>query len=206
MDRAIMEYLAKAEGKKLHRIPGEEDVTSPYGIYRKIHPKASIWLYIDTVANQMGISGDSSTWEQEDIDAINMVLYDDELYQLASDFYDEYLKGAHLDLFMLECRVTVMSLYVNSPWRLWKAVQEAVNSLREEGRVQCDRLVVDGVYGPKTRECVLNVTKRGIPLRQRILLAMYRLYIELWHSNKEKYSDVLMGWANRLNKLNRTAI
>ena len=199
--KVIMDYLGVAEGTTIHRNKTEGDITSPYGIYRVAFPDAEIFKYIDKVADKWS---DSVDWDESDIEEVNAGLDQDEVLRLATEFYVGFLKGAHIELFPEEVRVTAMSLYVNSPKNMWKAVQEALLNLQKSGRLDSSLTlsVVDGGYGEKTRVGLESARGLGMTLEDNILLAMSNRYISLWKGNQAKFSPYLMGWSNRLDKLN----
>jgi len=201
----IMKYLADAEGTHLHRIPSEKDITSAYGIYRYAHPDAKIFEYIDRMANKVV---DSTDWADDEITKIDRLLDPVVVHDLAQEFYEEYLAGAHLECIPEDAKIAAMSCYTNSPKRYWKAVQTALVWMCNAGRLDVDRdslSTVDGSYGGKTeRALALIEDGRGNEFEVNMLLAMTGQYIELSLGNPDKFMNYLRGWYNRMALLAKT--
>ncbi len=198
---SIINYLGKTEGLKLHRNSTESDVTSGYGIYRAVHPDASVWNYIDDIATDIGIMGDSSSWDKDDIARVNSELDPVMVKSYATEFYSKYLKGAHLELFNEDCEIVAMSLYVNAPKLLNSAVQSALLSLQRIGKIDADvkLSVVDGMWGSKTARGLLaaNQLVTGKEMKAAVLLGAVSYYTGITVANPDNLR-YLQGWINRL--------
>jgi len=207
--KEVIAYLAKAEGTTVHRLKDEKDITAPYGIYRHAHPNAEIFKYLDNTAIALDIDEDSSKWSRSDIYEINDFLSteSEDIEELASDFYEEYLKPAHLELFPPLCRVAMFSMYTNSPKNAWKSVQQSLLDVDKNNLGNNDDLsIVDGSFGRKTERGIIDVVqslnKQGHLYFETLMLSnMKTLYIRLAISNPDKYLKYLKGWDNRMNLL-----
>ena len=197
---AVLDYLNVAEGSTLHYNSGELDITAPYGIYRHAHPDAKIFKYIDEVALTIGITSASSHWTNAVVTSVDNRLDSAMIRELACEFYEDYLSGAHLELFPEECKVAMMSMYTNSPKLAWKAVQRTLIALNKSGKlgVRPEQLSkVDGSFGSKTSVALKLVKEQVDPmyLETMMLFKMLCEYVELGNA---KY---LNGWKNRMDLL-----
>ena len=202
-----MEYLRKAEGDSIQYNKGEKDITI-WGIQLYSHPDAKIGKYIQKVVlEDLGIITDTADWDDATIEIVNNATNDDVLYRLAVEFYEEYLKDAHLELYNEDCKITAMSLYTNSPKRYWKAVQRALLNLQSSGRLDktIKLSIIDGAYGAKTKNGLSTAASEvpGMTLEDNILMAMTLEYVELATNNPDRYLKYLRGWLNRLDTLNK---
>jgi len=208
MTDLIIDYLYKEEGDYIHRNPTEDDITSPGGIYRKEHPEATIWEYIDYVANDLGLLVSSEYWTQEDIDLVNQHIDKDVIRELVKEFYDIYLKGAHLDLFNDELKIVILNFYTNSNVGCWKSIQRSIWDLYEERLINVDEeqiSIVDGAFGYKTQVCLKIIKEQDITLntlfKYMILENMLTYYSKLATTYPERYGMYLSNWTKRVNRL-----
>lgn len=208
MDKIVLDYLANAEGTIIHRNSTELDITSPYGIYKAVHPKASIFGYIDSIALSIGIKSNSKEWDKATIDKINLKLDNAKVLAFVDEFYTSYLAGAKLELFKDEAKIAMFSMYTNSNTGAWIAVQRAIISLVKSKQIPFELTQVsidDGSFGGKTQN-VLTLIKQhnyisGYHFESLILFYMTTYYVELWKKNPQKYGIYLDGWKNRMSKL-----
>lgn len=206
-----MDYLAQAEGIKIHYNKNEIDITAPYGIYRAKNPDAKIFKRIDNIANKIGISLPSSSWNEQQIKMVNDYIEKHELRyefrELASEFYDSYLKDLDIEIFPKMSQIAVFSLYVNSPYLAIISIQTAINNFIYNELIDFNIIKVDGIFGPISKRAVKTITwtcqtkESGLLFEMYILLEMSRQYEKLAVSNPDKYLEYLNGWNNRLNKL-----
>lgn len=216
--KEVMEYLADAEGTKVHYLSTEEDFTAPFGIYAKAHPNSKIVKRIQAIAVANGIYKKSKKWNSKDIKKINFALknHTDEIYSLAVEFYRDFTKSAKLEFFPKKARVAMYSMYANSPKRAWKAVQQSLLDVRDGSPFSfTNRLSsVDGVYGSTTGKSLMEfrdylVSKNdsdqfgGLYFETLLLSNMKTQYIRLALANPAKYLHFLKGWDNRMSKLQR---
>ena len=201
----ILDYLAKAEGDYVHYNKNEKDITLPFGIYKYAHPDAAIVRYIDRLALEIGVVEDSSEWNEDILNRVNEAVDPVQARQLAEEFYTEYLAGAHLELLPSECKVAMMSIYTTSPLIAWKSVQRALVNMQSSGRIDGKLVLstIDGKYGRKTKAALEAIQVNGYELEDGILLAAMYEYVSLWRGNPIKFGNVLMGWINRVEKLNK---
>jgi len=207
--KVVLDYLGETEGALIHYNEGEEDITAPYGIYREAHPDAKIFEVIDGIARWAGIIYDSSEWTTNVISKINGYIESNEtlkaeVYEAAEEFYKEELDGAHLDMFPDECKIAMMSMYVNSNKGAWTAVQEALVTLVKNDKLSVkvkDLSVVDGYYGRKTAKALSKVEVDPLYFETLMLLGMLDYYVELWYKNPSKYGKYLRGWKERMVEL-----
>ena len=92
----FLKYLAKAESTEIHRNSTESDITSPYGIYREQHPTASIFKYIDHVANSNGITKPSASWSSSDIAKVNTNIDMNKINEYATEFYNDFITSINI--------------------------------------------------------------------------------------------------------------
>ena len=216
----LLKYLDEVEGSKIHYNDGEEDITCPYGIYKK--RSSSIYKTIVRIAYSIGIKADTSLWTKAEITLVNTALenYKETIDKYAEEFYSGFLKDAHIELFPKECQVAMYSMYTNSPRNAWKAVQESLiefNVLYDyEKYLPLKKLsVIDGDFGDKTSDALYHISfkMKGQEnhFETRMLSNMKSLYIKLWKSEEiklqkgevtyNKYSRHLSGWDNRMSHL-----
>jgi hypothetical protein len=211
----LMNYLAKAEGTNVHYNKNEQDITSPYGIYRQAHPTAKIFESIDNAARAIGLTSKSFQWQKADLDRLNDYLVINNLMAnlraQAQDFYDGYFAKFPLDKFPELCQVAVFSCYVNSPKLAARAVQEAINQLISNGLVSLQPLTADGIFGVGSTSALSAVVSfyigssrdRALYFESLILFNMSRAYAQLVVDNPTRNITYLRGWLNRLELLTR---
>lgn len=207
MESNLIEYLEKAEGKVFHYNRGESDLTSPLGVYKHAWPKAEIWNYVDSITTDLNLPEDTSDYDAEDVEVLNSKMNYGKVIELVSDFYDDYLKSAHLELFPSACQVTVFSLYVNSPRNMWRSVQQALNQFHLNHFIEFKVQTVDGLYGGSTK-AGLELIKgedimQGYLFEAYILSNMKTQYAKLVAKNPDKFLKYLNGWNNRMNVLQK---
>ena len=208
MKHRILKYLGTVEGTELHRNSTESDITTPYGIYREEHPTASIFNYIDTVASENGFDSPSSEWGKEEIVIINELLDNDTVENLVIEFYDNFYKNLHSDLFSDKTVLAAFSLYTNSPKLLWKSVQASINKFHTNGFINYKIQSVDGAYGNSTSNGI-KLVNDAIKLNDiydyvfesYIISNMQKEYAKLVVMNPDKYIKYLNGWNNRVTAL-----
>jgi len=204
----IIKYLSEAEGTLLHRLKNEKDITSPYGIHKNSHPNASIFKYLDNVALQLGIVGNSKNWNESDIRAINKKMDSGKIKELAIGFYTDFLEDVHIKLFPKECEIAMFSMFTNSPLNAWKAVQESINNFVESGHIAYKLQEVDGAFGDDTKNGLAIIKDASVknPLfgflfESQMIFEMSRIYAKLVAKNPKDYLQYLVGWNNRIDKL-----
>lgn len=204
----ILNYLADAEGTTVHYNRGEKDITSPYGVYRSQHPNAAIFTYIDEVARSLGNTRSSRRWTRKDIKRINDKLDMSIIDRLAIEFYEDFLKSLHLDIFSKESTLAAFSLYTNGPLLMWKSVQSTINKFDSNGWIGYEQQSVDGQYGSKTRNGLIQIQELctrnstfGYLFEALLISHMQLEYARLAVANPGKYLKYLNGWNNRVTKL-----
>jgi hypothetical protein len=173
-----------------------------------VHPKASIFGYIDSVALSIGIKSNSKEWDKATIDKINLKLDNKMVLAFVDEFYTSYLAGAKLELFKDEAKIAMLSMYTNSNTGAWIAVQRAIISLVKSKQIPFELSQVstdDGQFGSKTQNALALIKQHnyisGYHFESLILFYMTTYYIELWKNNPQKYGVYLDGWKNRMAKL-----
>lgn len=205
----LLNYLEEAEGIKIHYLEGEKDITAPYGIYKYSHPNANIFKYIDQIALTKGITKDSKYWNESEIATINKAIDKETIKKYAKEFYEEYLKDAHLDLFPDLCKIAMFSMFTNSRKKAWKAVQQSLIDIKKTGSMIFESPLsrADGDFGTKTAKAlsVVKFYNGYAPLYFETLMLsnMKSQYIRLAAKNPDKYLKFLKGWDNRMNALSR---
>jgi hypothetical protein len=201
----ILKYLAKAEGIKIHRNATEDDITTPYGIYRKIHPNHKIFTYIDDLAKTLGIKTPSSAWNQKDIDKVNAALDMVIVDKYTIEFYNIFIKDLHLHIFTEESQLAAFSMYVNGPLIFWKSVQATINKFNSNKWIDYIKQGVDGQFGRRTREGLILIQKLcetnnlyGYIFEGYLVSQMQVEYARLAVANPAKYLKYLNGWNNRV--------
>jgi len=204
MENKLIEYLYSVEGNKVHYNKGEKDITSPGGIYRKAHPTASVFTYIDNVAKSVGVVKDSVWWDKRDIRKINSAIDLSEVTKYIEEFYKKYLAGAKLELFKGNAQIAMYSFYINSPKQAWKAVQQALIDMSMSGRLDVhvsDLSTVDGKFGGKTNRALAKVNCDDKLFSMYICSAMKTRYTTLVAARPSKFLRYLRGWDNRVNSI-----
>lgn len=204
----ILEELKKVEGDILHYNNGEDDITAPYGILRSEHPEASIFKYIDIVAEENGFTDESKLWNKEVIKVINDMLDKDVIKDLVIEFYKEFLLKVNLHKFTEHNLIAAVSLYTNSPRRMWKSVQSTINKFNSNTWIDYEKQLVDGYYGKNTSDgldLIGNIVEEndiyGYLFEALMVSHMQLEYAKLVVSNPDKYLEFLNGWNNRVTSL-----
>lgn len=214
--KALLTYLAKAEGVLIHRLDGEKDITSMYGIYKFQNPQANIFKKIDSIALELGIKIPSSSWSKKELDLINDHIQNNKdlintLFLLVVEFYEDYYSYIRLDLFHEDCVVAVASMFANSRRLSIKAIQYGINTMNQNGFIELNKnLLEDGKLGEKTLkalEVCLYACKTaanvGLLFESYMLLGMSAEYSILIKGDS-RYLPFSTGWDNRLKKLQQT--
>jgi len=198
----------KVEGDYLHRNSTEADITSPGGVYRAVHPDANIWSYIDSVGASLDKDKDSSMWSASDIHDVNDALDETQIGLLVKDFYNDYLFGAHLDLFDPMLQIAMFNLYTNSQTGAWKSVQQTIIDMKKMGYLtmpDSDISKVDGGYGDKTKrglQAVDALPDDQVTIYKITMISnMKTYYAKLVAGNPDKFLVYLVGWMNRMDNL-----
>lgn len=201
----ILKYLAKAEGRELHRNSTESDITTPYGIYKEHHPTAGIFKYIDEVAKSIGITKDSSKWTSSEISKINSKLDMNKIDELTIQFYNKFVENLYLNIFSNESRLAAFSMFVNGPLIFWKSVQSTINKFNSNGWIDFIEQGVDGQFGKRTRDGLVLIQKisnenslYGNIFEAYMVSQMQVEYARLAVANPTKYLKYLNGWNNRV--------
>ena len=201
----LVESLRTVEGDKVHYNKGEEDITSPFGIYRKQHPSASIFSYLDEVASNNNISKPSKEWNTDEIKIVNDNLDNNKVFELAKDFYKDFT-NLDLDKLPIQTSLAYFNIFTNTPLGANKAIQKAVNGVIDLFKLDNPKLKIDGVIGNKTKEAVYSAASRDDKLFKILfLLGVEDYYIDLAIKNPDKYLQYLKGWNNRVNNLIKDA-
>jgi hypothetical protein len=203
----LLDNLDDAEGDILHRNDKELDITNGWGIYRKRHPKAMLWEYIDARA-KLVTNEPSNEWDDDEIELVISQIDPEVEKYLTYLFYKDYFKGAHLELFHIDNVILMANLYTNSQKGAWMSVQEGVWDMYKYGFINVKKRQISGVdgdYGRKTRNC-LNLIKEldwkeQIIFKQAVLLAMKSYYTDLTTGNPDKFLGYGQGWDNRMEEL-----
>lgn len=210
MDVKLLEYIYVVEGDYLHRNYSEKDVTSPGGIYKHVHPDASIWSYIESVASAMDIHANTNTWSKQDIDRVNAKLDKTLIDLYVKEFYDSYLSGAHLELFPEVLKIVMFNIYTNTTSGAWKAIQSSLIDLAENDLIPLEvneLSTVDGKYGKKTKNGLLALVTVPVDVQVTFKFCIYNNmkthYVKLATKHPEKYGKYLNGWINRIDNLKK---
>lgn len=214
--QTLLRYLANAEGTKIHKLDGEKDITSMYGIYRYQNPQAEIFKKIDSLALELGIKTASTEWGDMELEYINNHISRskdlvDEFIYLAGSFYENYYQKIRLDLFHEDCVVAIASMYANSRRLSIKALQYAINTMNKNGFIEYKTLLEDGKLGSNTLKgleaCLYackTVRNVGLLFESYMLLGMSAEYSILIKEKPDKYNRFSTGWDNRLKKLQQS--
>lgn len=215
----IEEYiktLATEEGIEIHKNKGEDDITLPYGLYKKYD--SNMYKGIVRIAQGIGIHEKTSKWDERDIVEVNKLIapMGVAIKKLAIEFYKDFMEKAHISLYPPECRAIVFSLYANSPYWCTRAVQRAIiNMVKSEslGLILSEVSIEDGYWGTKTKQAVDYIkSNKQISFHyyfeSEIASNMKSIYIKLWSKEEKKlksgevnkYTKVLNGWDERVSK------
>lgn len=210
----ILDYLKEVESDHVHYNKGEDDITLPYGIYKQYHSK--LYKYIVDLADENKITKPTSQWTQEEINHINKLIEKSAygVRQLAKEFYREFIKDAHIELFTQECQVAMYSMYTNSPEGAWISVQNSIIQFFSTLQIPLSVLPkeelseADGGYGELTRDALIYLVKTygnelffNISLEDKMISNMKTYYATLAVDDPETNLRNLNGWNNRVNKL-----
>lgn len=220
----FVKKLRKYEGGKIHKNKNESDITTSCGIYRKQHPNASIFKYIDSLAESIGITSPSSTWTKEQIEKVNDIIDMDIENKYTEEFYRDYIKSIDLDRLPLNIAWCYYNIYVTGNKLANKSLQRSCNFMLEkyptifnnEDVTFLKQLDVDGIIGKGSREAIYRISD---------LITSYKdavVFEEIWKQSfisfcKSYYIDIatgdvketgtdkdiiyLKGWKNRCDEL-----
>ncbi len=207
--KTLLEHLRIAEGDTVHYLDGEKDITAPYGIYKYAHPDAKIFHYIEEIADVMSVDKKSAYWHDKDLEKVNATIDTIHIKNLASEFYEEYLKNAHLELFPNDCKVAMFDMYTNSPKGAWWSVQESIKQMKSTGKIIFEKSISksDGSFGQKTDDALYNIlvqvdgTKFGGVYFETMMISNMRVYYDKIIDNNEALEKFEKGWNNRMSHL-----
>ena len=210
----LLDYLSTEEGLNFHKNTNELDITSPYGIYKHEHPRAKIFTYLLKMVISLDVPRHTEDWTKDDINKVNTFLNMSpivklEIRKLAAEFYEEYYKAAHLELFPEEAVIAMVSMFTTSTRNATKAVQHAINECIDNEFISHETLVVDGGFGNKTKTAMREILKLriingeffGFMFEEKLIRHMTMIYDNLAYENKSRYGKFRNGWRNRMNRL-----
>ena len=203
--KPILDLIKKQEGGYLHRNKNEKDITTGYGIYRHANPKAVVWSYIDSLAKQLGIKTPSPTWTNDQIKSVNTLINPELEKYYSYLFYKDYFKNTGLADAHPIVQPVIVSLFTNGQKLYNMSLQRALNALIKEGVVKDQKLVEDGVVGPKTLALfkVVSQASSAINEKLKLLILLYAksYYATLIGNNPGSYAQYSKGWDSRVNQL-----
>lgn len=208
----ILDYLAQAEGLELHRNETEDDITSPYGIYKSIHPNEEIFNYIKTIGEDFGFPKNTRDWSKENINTFNELMsynqsIQTEIRNLARIFYLEYYSSIHLDLFPEEAQLAFISMYTTTTKHSKIAVQKTLQEIHKNGFINTKITDFDGIFGkietiPALKESQQIYKKEGLFyglwFEQKMITQMILHYDKLAIENPQEYKRYYKGWRDRM--------
>lgn len=206
--QAILNMLKKQEGGRLHRNPGEKDITNGYGIYKYVHPNADIWTYYNKLAVAVGITEPSYNWSDINLKVVQANVDPAEELWLSYLFYKDYYAPICLEQCDEIITPAIASIYANGSKLCIRSMQGALCKLYrdyvKDASFPSD-FAIDGSFGPATKAWFLKVStldKRLIQEFKRQFLSHCKYeYQRLAESNPEKFGKFLKGWNNRVDSL-----
>jgi hypothetical protein len=223
MKNEILDYLAEAEGLTVHKNKGEEDITSPYGIYKHIHPDAKIFEYIDSLLLELSIQKNTKKLEKKELEKLNNKIkttkfIQDNIRDLAWNFYEDYFSNLYLSLFPKEAVISFLSMYTTSSEAGIMSTQKAINDVISNGFISSEGLKSkylseDGIFGNESRKGLAKINQLykdggifvGYWFEEKMIKHMILYYDELAIEKPEKFKKFYKGWRNRMEKLSDTA-
>lgn len=213
----ILRKLRQAEGGRLHKNSGEEDITTGYGIYRHAYPNDEVFKYVDQVAASLGINKPSKTWTNEEIKKVDNMMDDEIELDYSLSFYETYFKGLEFEN-MFPCLVyPFANIYTNSRKKAIESLQRSCNHYVKISYIaplfpNWKDIDTDGLIGPATRNAIKEITKVVTATKDNpevygnlflylFLSDVKSEYIDLAVANPNKYVKFLNGWDNRVNFL-----
>jgi len=202
----VLDYLKDAEGNVVERNPGESDITAPLGVYRKEHPNADVFVYIDSVAKAV-TSDPSTAWSASTIAKVDSLVDKKVCYYLAYLYYSDFYKSAALDYYDAEVAIAIVSIYANSPLLCNTSVQKAVNTMGVKNYIHLDNgpLKVDGGVGSGTKSELTEIDglSKDVNYSFRLLILHHVKtgYLTLYLGNIDKFCTFIKGWFNRVDNL-----
>ncbi len=200
-----VKQLATEEGTLIHRNDGEDDITLPYGLYKKYD--SEMYKGIVRIANEIGITKHTSEWNQKDINVVNKLLapMGAGIEKLAIEFYEDFIRPAKLNLYPKDCKAVMFSLYINSPKYSIMAVQRSIINMVKSDRIGLLLNEVsreDGGMGSKTEKSLQYIRTKSNDFyyyfEEAIISNMKDIYEELADTPEEQKN--LKGWKNRVRK------
>ncbi len=200
-----IKQLATEEGTLIHRNDGEDDITLPYGLYKKYDSK--MYKYIISRGKALGFGVITTFWKQYEIDEINEDIKEDKDYleKLAIEFYEDFIRPAKLNLYPKDCKAVMFSLYINSPKYSIMAVQRSIINMVKSDRIGLLLNEVsreDGGMGSKTEKSLQYIRTKSNDFyyyfEEAIISNMKDIYEELADTPEEQKN--LKGWKNRVRK------
>ena len=185
----MMAYLGRYEGTVVHWNKTESSYTTPYGVYRKLFPKAQVVLYIDKRAKELGINlRRRNTRELAKLNRLLTRKDKDIIKDLAYEFMLSHFVDKRVEPYLdAKETLTFFSLSVNGgAGRGRKALQSALG------------VKVDGKIGKQT---LGKLEARKGSLNEGMLSYMRGFYLRLIQRNPSKYAIYKRGWMNRLKGL-----
>jgi len=214
--KILLDYLANAEGTEVHYNKGEDNITAPYGIYKKGNEDARAFTVIKVICEKIELTKDTKRWSRADVETFNKAAkgYGNEFRATAAEFYRGYLENSPYLILPDLVKLSFFSIYVNSKKLAMKSLQQAIIDLNSNGIIKLTNISKpDGVYGPKTRGTILAVNGMikeqahsdivELYFESLMLSNMKSAYIDLAVSKPKKFLRYLSGWDNRMNKLLR---
>lgn len=209
----LLSYLSEAEGKDFHRNSKEADITSMCGIYKVAHPNAKIWDKLRKLTLHLNIPSETKDWNASHLKQVNdlingSAIVHQEFIELVAEFYEEYYKGANLNLLPQNCTVAMVSMFTTSPKNANRAIQLACNAFIANGVINHPVLLDDGDIGTTSKKCLQlvldycgNDLVKGYWFETLMLLNMCRLYAKIAVENPTVQLLNLNGWMNRMQTL-----
>jgi lysozyme family protein len=184
-----MSYLGRYEGTVVHWNKTESSYTSPYGVYKKLFPKASVIKYIDKRAEELGINlRRRNTRELARFNRLLTAKDKQIIRDLAYEFMMSHFVDKRVEPYLSPKEtLTFFSLSVNGgASRGRKALQSAIG------------VKVDGKIGKRT---LSKLKEYKGDLNRGMLSYMKNFYLSLIRRNPSKYAIYKNGWMNRLKGL-----
>ena len=192
----LIDYLAKAEGKEIHKNKTEKDITAFYGVYRYANPSFKGWNWLDSIAKGEGLANYRvNKTIRKELNSIIEKKYKQAYIELSKVFHRRNMSKMYLDRFpSTKSALTYFSLATNAGIsRASKIVQQSLNNMDI-------KVVVDGSLKKGTAR-MLDKVEDSEELNKYMLENMQDFYDYLIKKNPTKYSRYKNGWTNRLKAL-----
>ena len=204
MIKKYVQQLKTEEGVCIHRNDGEDDITLPYGLYKKYD--STMYKSIVQVAKEIGIFTPTKKWTEKEIEEVNKLIapMGAALENLAIEFYENFMKKAHINLYPQECRAVIFSLYTNSPYWSTRAVQRTIINMVKSERITLEKVSIeDGFWGSKTANAISYIRTKSNDFyyyfEEAIISNMKDIYEEIVSKDPLQAKN-LKGWKNRVRK------